>query len=494
MDINAPRHQRLPILMAVLCLAGFTLTGCAQASDDTRAAWLQNTLLADNQRLMEREPELSAGKFKKMASTPYNYFRGTLGQFLRDGAQPGSGAGPVTTFGDAASSRVRLIGDPHMENIGTFISADGEQVLDFNDFDASTYGLWIWDIRRLALSAWITGRAARLDNNDDTLPEDMARLVAEGYAGELQAMAQTGATLRIRSAPEFGAVVADLMRRAQRDGARLEALADYTRLDRDGTREMFFGVVDERIDPEIIEDETLALSDEELHIVEQALAAYPETLSALPASATFFDLKGASKRLGAGVSSYPMLRYYVLIEGPTASSQDDVLLEFKEIGDPNMVPGLRLYPEQPFYNNAERVVDAQRALQESEDNDPLLGWACVGPLPFRVRHRTKYQKALSVARMTEKVAAGEFTEDDLRLIARLAGRLLARSHALADTLEGRPGLEVIAPLISGRTTQLVAEIEAFVIAYGPRTLDDHALLIELIEQEGPSLGYMRAAH
>lgn len=200
-------------------------------------------------------------------------------------------------------------------------------------------------------------------------------------------------------------------------------------------------------------------------------------------------LKGVSRRLGAGVSSYPVLRFYALIEGPTESLDDDVLLELKEINDPGSLPGLRLYPGLSHRFNAERVVEHQRLLQETTQNDPYLGWAAVGPISFRVRHRTKYQKGVSVGRIVEKLEEGDLVTEDLATLAHTAGRLLARSHALAPTLTGEPGLGVIAQTLNKNPDALAPEIEDFVETYGPLTQADHSRLLSLIDNEGELLGY-----
>ncbi|MBT9555155.1 MAG: DUF2252 family protein, partial [Myxococcales bacterium] len=60
---------------------------------------------------------------------------------------------PVTRFGSAASALVPLVGDPHVENVGSYLAAKGKLVLDWNDFDTACYGPYHVDVWRLAVAA-----------------------------------------------------------------------------------------------------------------------------------------------------------------------------------------------------------------------------------------------------------------------------------------------------------------------------------------------------
>ena len=127
------------------------VAGCSEPTEDARDGWLLNTLVEDNQALLERDPKLVAGKFARMADNPHDYLRGSLGQFLRDASQPWEGQ-VDSAFGGWEEARVLVLGDPHLENVGTFLHADGRLRVGFNDFDAATYGPWVYDLRRLSLS------------------------------------------------------------------------------------------------------------------------------------------------------------------------------------------------------------------------------------------------------------------------------------------------------------------------------------------------------
>jgi uncharacterized protein (DUF2252 family) len=222
------------------------------------------------------------------------------------------------------------------------------------------------------------------------------------------------------------------------------------------------------------------------------LQDWPETLvDPTRSAASPPRIKGIVQRVGAGVASYPLLRFYVLLEGETEAVNDDLLLEVKELGDPAAIPGLRQAPPRRFAHNGERVVLTQRRLQNDRQADPLLGWMVDDTHAFRVRHRTKYQKGVDVPDITEKLAEGEWQPDALDEYARIAGRLLARTHANARRLDGGDALKAIDRAIGGREAAFRGETTDFAVGYARRVLDDWSHFKQMLDRQGPTLGWDR---
>ena len=459
-------------MIRLLLLFAIFGVGCsAPTSGDDRAAWLQNTLIEDNRPLLVREPELTAGKLRKMALNPYFYFRGTSAQYWRDARGPGEWATP-TRYGTALSADMLLVGDPHPENVGSYLPADGTATVDFNDFDGARRGPFHFDVRRLATGFWIA--AATID-----LDEDVRREIAE--ASVLGYVDQIGRDEPFRVGPSqgYGPVIDDLVRRAVRDGDIQEELLEYTEL-QDNVRTMFYGQVAAPAAEGLIGDEVTEVTDEDRRFVERIVERYWDTVLDAPIAASRRVL-GVSRRLGAGVSSYPLLRWYVLVDGETTDPADDVLLEVKEIVDPPTLDVARR-PQVQHNASAERVVALQRAMQVTDRNDPYLGWAADGRHAFRIRHRTKYQKNVDVARLGEKLG-DDWNVDDLVLHAEVSGRLLAAAHRRG---EGH-GAAVVAGLVDDG---FVGETAAFAVNYGRQVLDDYATFVELLDTTGPLLGFV----
>jgi uncharacterized protein (DUF2252 family) len=95
-----------------------------------------------------RVPELLPIRYARMASSAFAFFRGAALPMASDLARtPRSGLS------------VQLCGDAHLSNFGLFGSPERHVVFDINDFDETLPGPWEWDVKRLATSVEIAGRA-----------------------------------------------------------------------------------------------------------------------------------------------------------------------------------------------------------------------------------------------------------------------------------------------------------------------------------------------
>jgi len=95
-----------------------------------------------------RVPELLPIRYGRMASSAFSFFRGAALPMASDLAPtPRSGI------------NVQLCGDAHLANFGLFASPERHVVFDINDFDETAPGPWEWDVKRLATSIEVAGRA-----------------------------------------------------------------------------------------------------------------------------------------------------------------------------------------------------------------------------------------------------------------------------------------------------------------------------------------------
>jgi len=96
----------------------------------------------------DRLQELVPLRHTRMAESPFAYYRGTPA---------------VMAFDLAGTPRtgieVQASGDAHISNFGLFASPERRLVFDTNDFDETMRGPWEWDVKRLAASVVIAGRA-----------------------------------------------------------------------------------------------------------------------------------------------------------------------------------------------------------------------------------------------------------------------------------------------------------------------------------------------
>jgi uncharacterized protein (DUF2252 family) len=190
------------------------------------------------------------------------------------------------------------------------------------------------------------------------------------------------------------------------------------------------------------------------------------------------------------VSSYPALRYYILLEGATASLDDDLLIEVKESRDGIAVATPATLPSFAWNSNGERVATAQRLAQGTLAGDAMLGWAAMGPQSYRVVSRSGYQRGLNADDVAALAAKGADGEAAVLHLATTMGRLLARAHGQSPTARGTLGAAVIAPLLHDRDIEFADEVATFVAAYAPRSRQDYrdAVALDLMQCTTGSFG------
>ncbi len=122
-----------------------------------------------------RVPELVPVRHGRMLVSPFTFYRGAALPMAADLAgTPASGL------------RVQLCGDAHLSNFGAFASPERRLVFDVNDFDETLPGPFEWDVKRLAASLAVAGRA-------NGFPAKARRKIvlaaAEGYRTAMQGFA-----------------------------------------------------------------------------------------------------------------------------------------------------------------------------------------------------------------------------------------------------------------------------------------------------------------
>lgn len=418
-------RSRAPVFLAAVTAASGCARGQAAAPEIDRADWLRQRILENERPALARDAELVAGKLARMARTKFSFFRGTA--WLVPPAP--------SRFATPAASQVAVLGDPHPENVGSFTGARGDRRLEFNDFDLAGHGSFLDDLRRLALGLWIVTDMADLKTKQRVkVVEDLA----SGYLSELRGLAE---------------------------GKPPTVL----------TGDLLPGDLDEILAPADDEDATKEprASAEEAALAAAVLAAYPASLApgGAPPPPGAFAIKRVVRR-HAGVSSFPVLRLQVVVEGPTPSPDDDWTLELKEsVGRP-----------------AAQQVALQRQFQETPALDPLLGWAAVGARQFRVRQVLPANRRLDAERIARQVKSPRWGKRDLKDLSSSLGRLLARGHARAPGRDGKPGLAPITAAITsddGLREELVAHAQAHAI----RNEADLHLFRKLLARHGPLLGW-----
>src|SRR5687768_6801232 len=124
---------------------------------------------------MAQDPAAFRRKFRKMAASPFAFYRGSACLFYADVD------GAADPFLDERTSRVWIHGDLHAENFGTYMNSAGILVFNVNDFDEAYVGPFTWDLKRFAASIALIGFAKAMS---DSAIGDLVSVYAGSYRAE----------------------------------------------------------------------------------------------------------------------------------------------------------------------------------------------------------------------------------------------------------------------------------------------------------------------
>lgn len=494
MGIVILHKKRVHFAFLVLGMVSLYLACDAVDQETARAMWLADTFVEDHWHLIQRDPDLVAGKWRKMRgeyldghTSLYPYFRGSLPQMYRDFSGDYLDLTP-SAYVSEEGALVHLIGDPHLENLSSQIDDQGHLYLDWDDFDSAGYGPWIWDLRRLALSWWIL--AYTID--DLTKSTEWITHLVQGYEHVILGQDY----ILPRQGNEVPKVLQNFFQNVDSQIEQQKLSSRYLIQNDQQKIHLRRGEIREPDQIGVIKDELRTIEGNELALIERVAQRLIEMKS------TLGTLKDAVRKYGQGVSSYPLLRYLVLFEGISADAHDDEIWEFKELSDRPFMYGNRLYPSRNFSDLGARVLGSRRVLQwgqASELQGALPCWVVsVGNLTLQVRRRSAALKGLSFddlisfARDVQNDFERSEHLNDLDAFARLTGVMLAQAHQRALTSLGTQAGTVIAhDLKQNPSEQLIEETLNFSRDYGKQLVLDRSLLIQLIDEHGPLLGMRR---
>ena len=460
------------------CLAGLALVGCgAPTLDDVRKAEIVNVMVLADEPLLRTRPNLVAGKYARMASNPYDFFRGTVPLSWHDYQNNRFDLGNSSFSLDGPLAPI--LGDPHPENFGTLLGADGTLGLEPNDFDGAEFAPYLWDLRRLT-----TGMAlvARLTNPDDAAAREVtaqasreiARTAADAYARAILALSGGTERQRITSAKD-DPILDDMFSRAQIGLADRTELTASTSLE-SGRRVLLRGVLD-----------PLEPTARHIDLPAWAYAAIPDTLRRYresllnPPEPAYFNLLDAVRVLGSGVASWARLRVVLLVRGSTDDPGDDVLLELKELSDGGL--GGHYPPFTRYDNVQERIRVTSRAAWATAAAEPLWGTSEWLGFPCQIKRESDAHKTIRVRRMSEERG----TPEALLSLARHLGEVLARAHA-ATPKNAEWVVRDIAYVIQRDLVRFADEQADVGDRYAQRVLADYELFRLALEDFGPRLG------
>ena len=408
-----------------------------------------------------RVPELVPVRHGRMLVSPFTFYRGAALPMAADLAgMPSSGL------------RVQLCGDAHLSNFGAYASPERRLVFDVNDFDETLPGPFEWDVKRLAASLAVAGRAGGFP---DKTRRKIALAAAERYRTAMREFAEQPfmdvwyAHLDIEPAiAEFRSQV-----KAKRFKLAEKLLAKAHTADSTKALDKLTAVVDGR--RRIISDPPMIVPVEEIFADVQAdaiyqllhtvMGKYRRTLQSdrRHLLEQFAMVQAARKVVGVG--SVGTRAYVVLMEAD--DGVEPLFLQAKE-AQPSV---LAEYAGRSQYNNqGERVVAGQHLMQAQ--SDIFLGWTRV-PNPLDGIDRDFYVRQLKDWKFSVPIEL--LLPPGMEMYARLCGWTLARAHA-------RSGDRIALAAYLGGSAKFDQAIADFAETYADQNERDYAALQAAVKE------------
>ncbi|MFF0296117.1 DUF2252 domain-containing protein [Kitasatospora sp. NPDC004614] len=406
-----------------------------------------------------RLPELVPIRYARMMESPFRFYRGAAAIMASDLAgSPDSGI------------RAQLCGDAHMLNFRLLASPERQLLFDINDFDETLPGPWEWDVKRLAASLVIAGRA---NDFDDGVRADIVRATVRSYRESMIRFAALGNLdlwyTRMDSAQLQALATGRLHKRGRTMLARSMAKART----RDSLQ--VFGKLTRVIDGEvrIAPDPPLLMPIDEL-LPEMQRAAlerefrslverYGSTLSSdrrtLLADYRLVDVA----RKVVGVGSVGTRCWIFLMLG--RDGQDPLFLQAKEAGPSVLAAHVGA---SEYHNQGERVVAGQRLMQAA--SDIFLGWE-------RVRGLDDRQRDFYIRQLRDWkgiVVAEDLVPSGMQVFGEVCGFTLARAHA-------RSGDRIAIAAYLGKKDVFDHALVSFAEAYADQNERDHRALVDAVK-------------
>ncbi len=394
-------------------------------------------------------------KYGRMAASPFAFLRGSAAVMAADLANT-----PSTGL------EVQLCGDAHLSNFGVFATPERKLVFDINDFDETHPGPWEWDLKRLAASAVVAGRANGYSNK---VNRKMAVAATTSYAKAMRVLAEAR-TLDVWYFHVDAELVQAAFDRSSKKGRKSaqKMIGKAQTKTQEQTLEKLTHMVNGRrrfvSDPPLLVplDQLLTEDMREQITRQQVEEMWGQYLESLPEERrrllSRFRIADGALRVG-GVGSVGTRCWILLLEG--GADDDAIILQQKEAGASVLE---RYTAESSYESPAQRVVEGQRLTQAA--SDIFLGWhrgAHTGT-DYYWRQLKDMKGSLDVTGLDKK---------GFETYIKVCGACLARAHARtgdAATISG----------YVGKGKSLAKAIADFAESYADQTERDHQALVNAI--------------
>ncbi|KUL30267.1 DUF2252 domain-containing protein [Actinoplanes awajinensis] len=423
-------------------------------SEASRADFIVDVLAREFGELMAIDPAAFRRKFRKMAASPFAFYRGSASLFYADQV----GDYHDDSYLDERTSRVWIHGDLHAENFGTYMNSSGRLVFNVNDFDEAYVGPFSWDLKRFSASVALIGYSKALSDEDITA---LVTAFAAAYLTELRAIARGGDDAIGSITLENATGTLRRVLQEARLNTRVDLLDAQTTVD-DYERRFSLGDGVYEVDEDVAAQVTDAF--------QRYLGTLPE--AGRPIATHIKDIK---LRKGVGIGSAGLPSYNLLLEGHTEALENDVVIYMKQAQAPAVArwvddERVRSY----FQHQGHRTAESQRALQAHAD--PWLGFTELNGVGQLVAEVSPYAADLDWSDVNEP--------DELAGVVADLGRAVARMHSVADDESSHDLVdfsteEAIVAVVDKDEAGFVRHLVEFAHKYGDQAREDHQDFVDV---------------
>ncbi|WP_163539189.1 DUF2252 family protein [Gracilibacillus sp. YIM 98692] len=346
-------------------------------------------------------------KYNKMKQGPYSFYRGSAYLFYYD----------VTkipfSFHTPEDKPTWIMGDMHFDNFSSFQDEEANLVFDVDDFDEGYLGSFLYDVLRMVVSIRLLAEQQGVEEEEKQ--DELVIAFLKAYRKQIKKFSkreEDPATLTFDEDHTKGPIKKVLKKLEDREATH--ELHKQTILDDEGERKF-------NREKEKLYKMTEKEYNEIVENWQQYIKSIPEEVYK---GDEHYQIKDIVKKIGAGVASTGLRRYYVLIEGTHEKDHDDVILEVKEARPP--IPAYFVEFQDSFWDKyqhqGKRVIMTQKAMHHK--TDPYLGYLSIGNGEFYVRKRCAYDEDIPSNLLIKKKS--------IKQSVKIMGEIAAKIHARAD--------------------------------------------------------------
>ncbi|HEX8794123.1 MAG TPA: DUF2252 domain-containing protein [Polyangiaceae bacterium] len=425
---------------------------------DLNLATTRDPLALVEEQVQDRIPELVPVRYGRMIDSPFSFYRGAAVIMAADLSRtPTSGL------------QAQLCGDMHLANFGMFATPERNHVLDVTDFDETLPGPWEWDLKRLATSFEIAGRA---DGFTPAIRHATIHELVRSYRTAMIDFAAQGNLDVWYARLDIDTAMAEYQKRLPRKELKRKRKAVRKALTRDSEHafERLTRVAGRTL--RIVSSPPLVVPIDELFApaqrkrFEEAVrgmfrwyrASLPGNRRALLEQYRVVDFA----RKAVGVGSVGTRCWIVLLMG--VDRKDPLFLQIKQAQASVLEPYLG---RSRYQNSGQRVVAGQRMMQSS--SDIFLGWGRTsgidgGSRDYYFRQLRDWKGSFVIESMSPS---------SMSVYAAICGWSLARAHA-------RSGDRVAIASYLGKGDAFDEAIAQFARAYADVNERDYEALVHAV--------------